>query len=266
MNTFNLPLQSTQQGFPASVDVYLRENISSDKHLLPVVIICPGGGYDFLSKRESEPLALAFLAQGFHAIVLNYTTMQDDLKTDFLDATVHQVKQTFDLIDQNKEEWEIDTSKIFLLGCSAGGHLAATYSTRWPEFGNNASRYKPAGTILCYPVTSFQFGWPKYINHFDFTISEIERFNTTDHIDQNTPESFIWHTANDSDVPVLNTLKYCEKLEQNQIKFECHIFESGRHGLSLATRSSASKNTEQYLDPIVASWFQTCLTWLNKRL
>ncbi|OJG98912.1 hypothetical protein RV18_GL002774 [Enterococcus termitis] len=261
-----MSLQSKEQDFPASIDVYLRENISIENHLLPVLVICPGGGYDFLSNRESEPLALAFLAQGFQAIVLNYTTMQDDLKTDFLNATVNQVKQTFDMIYQNKEEWQIDTNNIFLLGCSAGGHLAASYSTRWQEFADKTSHYKPAGTILCYPVTSFQLGWPKAITHFDFPISDIERYDTANKIDQNTPETFIWHTANDTAVPVLNTLNYCEKLEKSSIPFECHIFESGRHGLSLATRASASKNTEQYLDPIVASWFPTCITWLNKRL
>ncbi|MFW6007105.1 MAG: hypothetical protein ACOCQ5_03870 [Halanaerobiales bacterium] len=34
------------------------------------VLICPGGGYEFTSEREAEPIAMRFNAAGFHAFVL----------------------------------------------------------------------------------------------------------------------------------------------------------------------------------------------------
>ena len=40
----------------------------------PAVIVVPGGGYHMVSKREGEPIASAFLARGFQAFVLTYTT------------------------------------------------------------------------------------------------------------------------------------------------------------------------------------------------
>ncbi|CAI3390621.1 alpha/beta hydrolase [Enterococcus cecorum] len=42
----------------ASVDVYLKEIVQENPQPLPIVVICPGGGYRFVSNRESEPLAL----------------------------------------------------------------------------------------------------------------------------------------------------------------------------------------------------------------
>ena len=39
----------------------------------PVVLICPGGGYTRTSDREAEPVALKFLAMGYHAAVLRYS-------------------------------------------------------------------------------------------------------------------------------------------------------------------------------------------------
>ena len=36
------------------------------------VVICPGGGYEWRSPRESEPVARAFRAIGLHAFVLEY--------------------------------------------------------------------------------------------------------------------------------------------------------------------------------------------------
>ena len=39
----------------------------------PMVIICPGGGYEKLSYREGEPIAIHFMNQGYHACVLRYS-------------------------------------------------------------------------------------------------------------------------------------------------------------------------------------------------
>ena len=39
----------------------------------PLIIICPGGGYCFLSEREAEMLALQWNAYGYHAAVLYYS-------------------------------------------------------------------------------------------------------------------------------------------------------------------------------------------------
>ena len=39
----------------------------------PIVIICPGGGYCMTSDREAEPVALQYLAMGYHAAILRYS-------------------------------------------------------------------------------------------------------------------------------------------------------------------------------------------------
>ena len=39
----------------------------------PAIVICPGGGYRFLSCREAEPVALRFLSEGFNCFVVWYT-------------------------------------------------------------------------------------------------------------------------------------------------------------------------------------------------
>ena len=33
----------------------------------PVIVICPGGGYEWVSEREAEPIALKFVGAGYHA-------------------------------------------------------------------------------------------------------------------------------------------------------------------------------------------------------
>ena len=248
----------------ASVDVYLREIVQENPQPLPIVVICPGGGYRFVSNRESEPLALAFMNQGYHALVLNYTTRDTFAKGIFLEDCLEQVALTFELIHQNAKKWQANTDEIFLLGCSAGGHLAASYSSQWHQFHQEAS-YQPKGTILCYPVTSFDLGWPKTVDHLGITKEDCLRYDTIAQINSKTAPTYIWHTFADGSVPVVNSLKYCEALYQQRIPFEAHIFENGKHGLALANESSAKSFDAEYLLPEVAQWFEECSAWMKRQ-
>ena len=49
----------------------------------PAILIFPGGGFRMCSFLESEPIALAYLAEGYQAFTLKYTTV-----TDKEDATI----------------------------------------------------------------------------------------------------------------------------------------------------------------------------------
>nr|AIA94970.1 CAZy families CE10 protein [uncultured Clostridium sp.] len=39
----------------------------------PAILIFPGGAYQTCSDREAEPIAMAFLAEGYQAFVLRYS-------------------------------------------------------------------------------------------------------------------------------------------------------------------------------------------------
>ena len=61
-------------GDRATLDCYyhtLTEEIGRKKHR--AMIICPGGGYDFCSEREAEPVAFRFIGYGICCFVLRYT-------------------------------------------------------------------------------------------------------------------------------------------------------------------------------------------------
>ncbi len=59
----------------ASLTTYVMENspeMEPDR-VRPAVIICPGGGYEMLSDREAEPIAIKMMSFGFQAFVLHYS-------------------------------------------------------------------------------------------------------------------------------------------------------------------------------------------------
>lgn len=261
VHTIDLP------DFGASVTLHLRNNVSRKQESLPAVIICPGGGYRMVSDRESEPIALAFMAHGYHAMVVNYPVLTDSSKIspDYLDNNTRLLAEIFKQIEDNQTEWQIDPAAVFLLGCSAGGHMASLYAGQWQKVAKTQvpTHSKPLGSLLCYPVIGFDYGWPD-TNELDREI--LQDYDTAVLVNESTPDTFIWHTANDGAVPVLNTLKYCEGLAKYGIPFESHLFENGRHGLSLATRASAESKKSEQVNPPVAKWLGLCVEWMERRL
>ena len=126
----------------------------------PLVLICPGGGYENISVREGEPIAMQFNAMGYHAAVLNYSVAPARYPAALLELASAMVT-----IRKHVKEWHIDPNKILVQGSSAGGHLAASLGCFWnSEFlvnevaGGDESLLKPNGLILSYPViTSGEF-------------------------------------------------------------------------------------------------------------
>ena len=90
------------------------------------VLIFPGGGYDYCSDREAEPVALKFLGAGINAFVLRYSCYRKKFPTNLLEAL-----SALKFIRENAEEFDIDPEKIIVCGFSAGGHLAAGTAILW---------------------------------------------------------------------------------------------------------------------------------------
>jgi len=91
----------------------------------PAVLVFPGGGYMMCSDREADPVALAYLAEGYNAFILRYTVGIDEpVSKSFADAD-----EAMAYLHSNAGELNIDKDKIAVVGFSAGGHLAACLVT-----------------------------------------------------------------------------------------------------------------------------------------
>nr|AGF93385.1 pectin acetylesterase [uncultured organism] len=229
----------------------------------PTVLVCPGGGYEFTSPREAEPVALQFNEAGYNAFVLYYSVAPEKHPQPLLD-----VSRSMCIIRNNSEKWNIKKDKIAVCGFSAGGHLAASLGVHWEksyldikgiEIGSN----KPNFLILGYPViTAGEFSHQGSIKNLVGKDPELrEEMSLEKQVNQETPPTFIWHTCADKAVPVKNSLLFVESLRKNEIPFEFHIFPEGPHGLSLATAETDDGEMGAY--PHVARWIKLCKEWLE---
>lgn len=231
----------------------------------PVVLICPGGAYGDNSIREAEPIALRFLCAGYNAAVLNYSCAPNRFPTQ-----LRQVAAALEMIHENAEKWHCNPQKIAILGFSAGGHLAGHYTNCFdiPEVREVFPESKPVqASILCYPVISadpaFSHGgsFRNLSGHDVLTEQDIAKFSLENHVSERTPPTFLWHTAEDQGVSVMNSLVYAQKLAQYKRPFSVHIYPHGGHGLS-----TGDEHTNQVLDPKafqVQDWLDAVMKWLK---
>ena len=70
-----IEIQLKDSEFKANLFTYFLDNSPEidPERKRPVVLICPGGGYQMTSDREAEALAVRFMAMGYHAAILRYS-------------------------------------------------------------------------------------------------------------------------------------------------------------------------------------------------
>lgn len=231
------------------------------------VVICPGGGYDYCSVREAEPVAVRFMSYGITAFVLNYSCVKKPYPTALL-----ELGAAMKFVRDNAEKFGIDPEKIFVSGFSAGGHLAGSLAVHWNKpyiyeaLGVNKEYIRPCGAILNYPVITSgekrHHGSIANIAGEDMSNEMWQTVSLEKQVTADTVPVFIWSTFDDETVPVENTLLFTSALAANKVPFASHIFSSGVHGLALCDDSTA--NYDGHINPECAQWVRLALDWLAK--
>lgn len=231
----------------------------------PAVVICPGGGYEFVSQREADPVAQRFFAAGYQCFILTYSV--GEKAKDFL--PLKELSQTLADIRQHSDQWHVDPQRIAVAGFSAGGHLAASLGTLWnhpvlqkfPAFQQEANR--PNAMILSYAVLTADAyaheGSIRHVSGCEPGTEGYDFFSLDKRVDADTCPAFLWHTVPDDCVPIENTLRMICALQKNKISYEAHLFPEGGHGISVCTQETGS------YDPYTARWVDLCLTWLSRQ-
>lgn len=252
-----------------TLTVYLPDNLGEmgrQDWKRPCLLVCPGGGYAFCSQREAEPIGFHFLPEGYNVFILNYSVAPGKFP-----AQLQEVAAAMELIHACADDWHCDVSRVAIMGFSAGGHLAAHYSTcyDWPEVREVFPDSKPVqASVLSYPVISADpavahiDSFYNLLGHRPLTAEETRRFSCNLQVTDHTPPAFLWHTAEDGAVPVANSLLYAEALAAHKIPFALHVYPVGWHGLA-----TVDGQTNDDLPPAIAhasAWLSEAKLWLRQ--
>ena len=238
----------------------------------PCILICPGGGYEHLSPREGEPVALEMMKRGFNAVVLHYS-----LAPDTFPCALYEIAWTTAWLRDHAAELDIGADRIVAAGFSAGAHVAASLCTLYdkPELSSfsrdclkcGCEKLRPDGLMLGYPViTSGQYAHRRSFERLlgDRYEERVGSVSLETRVDSTTPPAFLWHTWEDQAVPVENSLLFAQALRKAGVSCELHIFPHGCHGMALATEETNDR-TGSMTDEQVAVWPELFAEWVNHR-
>ncbi len=221
------------------------------------VVICPGGGYGGLAGHEGKDYALWLNEAGVHAFVLKYRLGSHGYRHPIM---LGDAARAVRVVRSRSEAWKINPQKIGIMGSSAGGHLASTLLTHFDggkaETTDSIEKQssRPDFGILCYAVITMgkytHQGSKRNLLGTDPSNPLVEFLSNELQVTGNTPPVFLWHTVEDTAVPVENSLQFAAALRAKGVPFDLHIYEKGRHGIGLANGHA---------------WTKDCLFWLSER-
>ena len=224
------------------------------------VVICPGGGYQFLAiNKEGYKTAEWFNSLGITAFVLKYRLPSDVIMENKSVGPLQDAQESVRFIRRNASKWNLNPAKIGILGYSAGGHLAASLSTKYNEVvyqNSDSISAKPNFSLLIYPVISMtnDITHKGSRNNLLGKLASdefIEQFSTEKLINAETPTTFLVHAIDDKSVPVENSINYFLGLKKHNVISEMHLYQKGSHGFGLGKDGTSS------------FWTSHCEKWLQ---
>lgn len=225
------------------------------------IVICPGGGYETLADHEGQPVAHWLNEYGITGLVLKYRLAPRYRHP----AMLLDVSRAIRLVRARAEDWGLDPNRVGVLGFSAGGHLASTVSTHFDQdersINDPIDRHsaRPDVAVLLYPVItlhepSVHTGSRRNLFGPMPTRQQLDLLSNDRHVTARTPPSFLFHTLEDTAVPIENSLLYADALRRAGVPFELHAYEPGHHGVGLARQH-----------PVLGTWTTCCVNWLRLR-
>lgn len=209
-----------------------------DKANGTAVIVCPGGGYTRLAISNEGNGATTWLnSLGVSVFALKYR-----MKEYGHPAPLRDVLRAVRFVRTRAAEFGVDPQRLGVFGSSAGGHLAASAGTLYDHpvgrTGNAAFdpiSARPNFLILQYPVIFMEGPHTHEGSRLSLLgpspAPELVGLLSLDrHVTKDTPPTFLVATAEDTSVPLENTVAFYTALRQAGVPAELHLYEKGPHG------------------------------------
>lgn len=267
---FNIERPEGARGYLNCYIKELPESIGANRKL-PSIVVIAGGAYTNVSTRETEPVALKFLANNYNAFVLEYSCAPNKYPLAFKEASMAMC-----YIRKNASELHVNENCVCTVGFSAGGHLNGCLSNLFDSpildfLGQDKPLVRPDASLYLYPVVTAYEEKGSHLSSFEMLCGNDEKLKESLSIEncvtKNSPPAFIAGTCEDSCVPVSNALLLANAYQKNGIPFALHIFAKGPHGGSVGTKAVYSEQDypimQKRFSLDFSLWPSLALNWLK---
>lgn len=208
------------------------------------VVVCPGGGYNILAwNLEGTEIAEWLNSIGVTAAVLQYRVPRRDRVLPHA-APLQDAQRALRHVRHHATAWDVDPTRVGILGFSAGGNLAVMAGVRWDEA--SYARLDALDDLDCRPDFLIPI-YPAYLG-------DEEKPGPLDplvRVTPRTPPTFLVVTHDDK-LRGINAASFYIELKKAGVPAELHIFTRGGHGYGLRP----SENP-------VSHWPRQCEDWLR---
>ncbi len=223
-------------------------------HRGAAVVICPGGGYQYVViDREGHMLARYLQQQGITAAVLKYRLPQPERTESVLPLPQQDALAALQLMRTQASAWELDPTRIGILGCSAGGHLAGSAAV----LGRTDAGSRPDFVVLLYPVVCMEgpyvhAGSRQKLLGTTPDPEQVEAYSLERRARPDLPPHFLVHARDDRTVPYQNSELLATALARQGVAAELLLVQSGGHGFTLGRDAESAR------------WKDAFLAWLDR--
>lgn len=220
------------------------------------VVILPGGGYNVEAVyAEGYNIAEVLVEQGITAAVLKYRLPNPKTSNQPHLVPLTDTRRALQLLRQLPEQYGLDRNKIGVLGFSAGSHLA-TVASLWKS---NAKEENPDFSGLIYGTINLSYENLKWLEeslyYRKLTEEEIAHNTLLNLVTSETPPAFLIHAYDDDICKVEESTLYAQKLFENHVPVEMHLFPKGGHGFGLGRKEDG---TDQWVGLFV-NWVKSTI-------
>ena len=229
----------------AILEIYTPE---SSKNKGIAVIICPGGAYAGLAiDHEGKMMAEWFNTQGITGVVLKYRMPNGHPEIPLTDT-----RETMRILCRMSEQLKIDTTRIGVVGSSAGGHLASTFATHVKE-----GEPLPAFAILFYPVITMKDSYTHHGSRQNLLGDNrdpklLSAYSNELRVSEKTPPTLLLLSDDDKAVHPMNSILFYQYLKFYGIKSSMCIFPVGEHGWGFRDSFKYLENCQD----LIAKWIE----------
>jgi acetyl esterase/lipase len=207
------------------------------------VIVCPGGGYWFLSTNNEGTGVCEWLNSfGVTALLLRYRTPTSD-ETFPYNYPVQDLQRSLGLVRTHAKEWHVDPKRVGVIGFSAGGNLVGHAS--WDRTPRTYEQKTGVDNPLGPDFTIFVYGG-------GFLEPEKKlAFREGFSVPADAPPCFFVVAHDDKSNPIEAAELYLGYKRQN-LPAEIHIYSQGGHGFG-----TRKKNLP------VDGWLKAASEWME---
>lgn len=263
----------------------------------PAVIICGGGGFTHIAPHEQDPVAFAFFGSRLPGLCAQ---LCDELhgRRELSGTRRRDLAKMVATVRANADEWHVDPKRVCIVGFSAGGMICASLATQWktgPFAGFAGARpedIRPDAVVLGYPLLDLAYvrdmqtrdpridlrvpktggktgrdllnDYLSMVTGGEATDEHLTDICPTTHVSRQMPPTFVWGVSDDKTAPIAQVYPFAQRMAEEGVACEMHVFDQGGHGLSLGNANTAVDNEDKQVS--VRPWIRLAFRFLERHL